>query len=101
MISPVSSTPLLQVRDLCKHFPIKGKGLASRQIGVVKAVDQVNFDLQRGETLGLVGESGSGKTTCARTILRALAPTSGQALFNDGETEVDRGHIQRQRNLER
>lgn len=89
MTSPSPPTPLLQVRDLCKHFPIKGKGLAGRKIGVVKAVDRVSFDLFRGETLGLVGESGSGKTTCARTILRALTPTSGQALWNDGQTEVD------------
>lgn len=81
--------PLLQVRDLCKHFPIKGKGIMRKQSGVVKAVDQVSFDLFRGETLGLVGESGSGKTTCARTILRALAPTSGQALFRDGDTVID------------
>ncbi len=79
--------PLLEVRDLCKHFPIMSKGFARRKIGAVKAVDGVSFDLRRGETLGLVGESGSGKTTCARAILRALAPTSGQALFHfDGKT---------------
>jgi peptide/nickel transport system ATP-binding protein len=82
-----SDTPLLQVRNLCKHFPIMSKGFSRRQVGVVKAVDNVSFDLRRGETLGLVGESGSGKTTCARTILRALAPTSGEALFHlDGKT---------------
>src|SRR5215216_5181649 len=82
-----TDAPLLQVRNLCKHFPIMSKGFARKQVGAVKAVDQVSFDLRRGETLGLVGESGSGKTTCARTILRALAPTSGQALFHfDGKT---------------
>jgi oligopeptide/dipeptide ABC transporter ATP-binding protein len=82
-----TETPLLQVRNLCKHFPIMSKGFSRKQIGAVKAVDDVSFDLKRGETLGLVGESGSGKTTCARTILRALAPTSGQALFHaDGDT---------------
>src|SRR6478672_8974488 len=84
-----TETPLLQVRNLCKHFPILSKGLVRKRTGVVKAVDDVSFDLRRGETLGLVGESGSGKTTCARTILRALTPTSGQALFNDGATAVD------------
>ena len=88
-----TETPLLQVRNLCKHFPIMSKGFARKPIGAVKAVDDVNFDLMRGETLGIVGESGSGKTTCARTILRALAPTSGQALFNvDGQT-VDLAQI--------
>jgi len=65
------------------------KGFARKQIGAVKAVDQVSFDLHRGETLGLVGESGSGKTTCARTILRALAPTSGQALFHSDGATID------------
>ena len=85
--TPTAETPLLQVRNLCKHFPIMSKGFARKPIGAVKAVDDVNFDLMRGETLGIVGESGSGKTTCARTILRALAPTSGQAIFNvDGQT---------------
>ncbi|MDQ3815047.1 MAG: ATP-binding cassette domain-containing protein, partial [Armatimonadota bacterium] len=84
-----TEAPLLQVRNLCKHFPIMSKGFSRKQIGAVKAVDQVSFDLQRGETLGLVGESGSGKTTCARTILRALTPTSGQALFHDNGDTID------------
>ncbi|MES2458957.1 MAG: oligopeptide/dipeptide ABC transporter ATP-binding protein [Armatimonadota bacterium] len=80
---------MLQVRNLCKHFPIMSKGFARKQIGAIKAVDQVSFDLRRGETLGLVGESGSGKTTCARTILRALSPTSGQVLFRPGTETID------------
>ncbi len=84
-----TDAPLLQVRNLCKHFPIMSKGFARKRIGSVKAVDEVSFDLRRGETLGLVGESGSGKTTCARTILRALAPTSGQALFHDDGQTID------------
>jgi len=79
--------PLLQVRGLCKHFPIFSKGFFRKQIGFVKAVDEVSFDLQAGETLGIVGESGSGKTTCARAILRALKPTRGEAFFHiDGQT---------------
>ncbi len=65
---------LLQVRGLCKHFPAK-------QRKVLKAVDQVSFDIYRGETLGLVGESGCGKTTCGRTVLRLHTPTGGQVLY--------------------
>lgn len=66
--------PLLQVIDLKKHFPV-GKNI------LVKAVDGVTFHLHEGECLGLVGESGSGKTTVGRSILRAIKPTSGHALF--------------------
>jgi peptide/nickel transport system ATP-binding protein len=75
-------TPLLQVRNLCKHFPVYSQGFVRKEISKIKAVDQVSFDLMPGETLGLVGESGSGKTTCARTILRALQPTSGEVILN-------------------
>jgi oligopeptide/dipeptide ABC transporter ATP-binding protein len=85
----MTPAPLLRVRNLCKHFPVLSRGLVRKQVGVVKAVDDVSFDLARGETLGLVGESGSGKTTCARTILRALAPTSGEALFETPDGTVD------------
>jgi ABC-type glutathione transport system ATPase component len=58
-----SAEPLLRVRRLCKHFPVYGKGFIKKQVGVVKAADDVSFDLMEGETLGLVGESGCGKTT--------------------------------------
>ena len=78
---PDGAPPLLKVKRLHKHFPVHSKGFISRQVDVVKAVDDVSFTIQPGETLGLVGESGSGKTTCARTILRALSPTSGEILF--------------------
>jgi peptide/nickel transport system ATP-binding protein len=81
--------PILEVRGLCKYFPQFSTGLMRRQTGTIKAVDRVSFDLRRGETLGLVGESGSGKTTCARTILRALRPTGGKALFHTDGATVD------------
>jgi oligopeptide/dipeptide ABC transporter ATP-binding protein len=74
---------LMAVRDLVKHFPIR-KGLLQRQVGAVRAVDGVSFDVMRGETLGLVGESGCGKSTTARLLLRLMAPTSGSIKF-DGE----------------
>ncbi len=77
--SPASSAPdgtLLEVRDLRTYFPIK-RGVFSRTVGYVKAVDNVTFDVQPGKTLGLVGESGCGKTTVGRTILRLIPSTSG------------------------
>ena len=73
---------VLQVKDLKKHFPIKG-GMLSKNVGAVKAVDGVTFNLKRGTTMGLVGESGCGKTTTGRVILRlAGEKTDGHVLFN-------------------
>ncbi len=80
---------LLRVRNLCKYFPVYSRGFLKKQIGTIRAVDQVSFDLKRGETLGLVGESGSGKTTCVRTILRALQPTAGEVLFRANGKSID------------
>lgn len=76
-----TGTPLLSVRGLVKHFPIKQGILFKRTIGQVQAVDGVSFDVHEGETLGLVGESGSGKSTVARTLLRLHEPTAGEAIF--------------------
>ena len=76
-----SSEPLVQVQDLVKHFPITQGIVFQRQIGAVKAVDGVSFDVMRGETLGIVGETGCGKTTTARLLVRLLDPTSGKILF--------------------
>lgn len=75
------SNDLLAVQDLVKHFPVR-KGVFSRVIGHVRAVDGVSFSIPHGKTLSLVGESGSGKTTAARSLLRLIEPTSGSVLFD-------------------
>ncbi|HEX9854642.1 MAG TPA: oligopeptide/dipeptide ABC transporter ATP-binding protein [Acidimicrobiia bacterium] len=72
---------LVSVKDLKKHFPIM-KGVFRRQVGAVKAVDGVSFDIHRGETLGLVGESGSGKSTTGRVILQLDHATEGSVTFD-------------------
>ena len=82
-----AAKPLLQVRGLRKFFPIT-EGFLRRTVGQVRAVDDVNFDVHEGETLGLVGESGCGKTTTSRCILRAVEPTSGQILFRRKNEEI-------------
>jgi len=91
--SPAGAVPLLRVRGLCKYFPIYSRGFVKRRIGLVRAADDVSFDLARGETLGLVGESGSGKTTTGRAILRALRPTRGAALFQVDGRQVDLARV--------
>jgi len=82
-----SDQTLLEVKNLKKYFPIK-QGFFKKVVGHVRAVDDVNFYINKGETLGLVGESGCGKTTTARSILRALNPTSGQALYRTKENQI-------------
>jgi peptide/nickel transport system ATP-binding protein/oligopeptide transport system ATP-binding protein len=74
----VNGDPLIEVRDLVKHFPLRSGIIFQRQVGAVQAVDGVSFDVVEGETLGLVGESGCGKSTTARLLTRLLEPTSGQ-----------------------
>jgi oligopeptide transport system ATP-binding protein len=76
----MAETPLLEVKNLKKYFPIRG-GLFSREVARVHAVDDVSFTIQKGETLGLVGESGCGKSTTGRCILRLIEPTSGEVTF--------------------
>jgi oligopeptide transport system ATP-binding protein len=73
---------ILDVENLVKHFPILRGIVLKRQVGTIKAVDGVSFQLRRGETLGLVGESGCGKSTVARTLLRLEKPTGGTATYS-------------------
>jgi oligopeptide transport system ATP-binding protein len=72
---------ILEVHDLMMHFPIY-RGVIRRQVGAVRAVDGVSFNVKKGETLGLVGESGCGKSTTGRTILQLYKPTSGTVVFD-------------------
>ncbi|MBL37161.1 MAG: dipeptide/oligopeptide/nickel ABC transporter ATP-binding protein [Xanthomonadales bacterium] len=89
--------PLLEVRELARHFPVRA-GLLGRSRQVLRAVDGVSFELQRGRTFGLVGESGCGKSTLGRAILRLHEPTSGRVLLDGVDiTALDRAGLKRQR----
>ena len=102
MPEPARSEVLLEVRNLRKFFPIE-KGLLRRQIGEVRAVDDVSFDIREGETFGLVGESGCGKTTLGRCIVRGIDPDDGLILLRlpDGRVQdlarLDRRELRRLR----
>lgn len=92
-----ASPGLVQVQDLVVHFPVR-KGVFSKTVGHVRAVDGVSFSIPRGQTLSLVGESGSGKTTAARAILRLIEPTSGRVQFDGMEvTQLHPGELRRLR----
>jgi oligopeptide transport system ATP-binding protein len=82
---------ILSVRGLKKHFPITSGILIQRQVGAVRAVDGVDFDVFKGETLGLVGESGCGKSTTGRTILQLYRPTAGSVVFQGQELTTMKG----------
>lgn len=81
MTSPNSQEVLMRVDRLVKHFPIMRGIIVQKQVGAVHAVDDISFDIFRGETLGLVGESGCGKSTTGRTLLQLYRPTSGNVYF--------------------
>jgi oligopeptide transport system ATP-binding protein len=84
-------TPIVSVRGLVKHFPIMSGIIIKRQVAAVKAVDDVTFDIWKGETLGLVGESGSGKSTTGRTILQLYRPTAGSVMVEGKELTSMKG----------
>lgn len=80
--APGTGEVLLSVENLVKHFPITRGVVFQKQVGAVKAVDGVSFELRKGETLGIVGESGCGKSTLAKLLMRLETPTSGRAILN-------------------
>ena len=91
----MNNNTLLHVDDLKMHFPIY-RGVFQRQVGAVRAVDGVSFDVKRGETLGLVGESGCGKSTTGRTILQLYKPTAGSVTFEGTDLVKLKGEQMRQ-----
>jgi oligopeptide/dipeptide ABC transporter ATP-binding protein len=93
------SEPLLEVDHLVKHFPLTRGVVFQREVGTVRAVDDVSFSIRPGETLGLVGETGCGKTTVARLIVRLLDPTAGSIRFGGGE--ISEAHGARLKELRR
>jgi oligopeptide/dipeptide ABC transporter ATP-binding protein len=90
-MTSLNGTPLVEVRNLVKHFPITRGVIFQRQIGAVKAVDDVSFDIFSGETLGIVGETGCGKSTTARLLVRLLDPTSGEIRINGEDIARHKG----------
>jgi oligopeptide transport system ATP-binding protein len=90
------ASPLLQVRDLKKYFPVRRGFLIKRTVGHIRAVDGISFNVRRGETVGLVGESGCGKSTTGRVIMRVMPPTAGEIRFQGSDLHQLKGADLRQ-----
>ena len=96
--SVTSDDYILRVDGLKMHFPITQGIIFQKQVGAIKAVDGLNFNIKRGETLGLVGESGCGKSTTGRSILQLYRPTAGHVFFEDMDLTALKGEdLRRQR----
>jgi oligopeptide transport system ATP-binding protein len=95
---PVLQGPVLEVRGLVKHFPVSRGVVRRKLVGLVRAVEDVSFEIARGETLALVGESGCGKSTTGRLVLRLMDPTAGSVRFKGEEiATLDKGALRRLR----
>src|SRR5215213_10965252 len=89
---------LVEVENLKVWFPIKSGIVLDRHIGDIKAVDDISFEVRRGETLGLVGESGCGKSTTGRAVIRLREPTAGTVMFDGTDlAKVDKNKLRRLR----
>ena len=98
MIGVSGETPVLEVNGLVKHFGVTRGLIKNKVIGLVRAVEDVSFEIARGETLALVGESGCGKSTTGRLILRLMDPTSGSVRFKGKEiANLDKDELRRMR----
>jgi oligopeptide/dipeptide ABC transporter ATP-binding protein len=91
-----TAPPIVEVKNLVKHYPLRGGGVLQRRVGDVHAVCDISFSLRPGETLGLVGESGCGKSTTGKAVLQLTPPTSGEVIF-EGENLVGKTRKQLRR----
>lgn len=95
-----TDAPVLEVKNLKKYFPLQGKGFLRRTVGYIKAVDDVSFEVQKGETVGVIGESGCGKTTLGRCVSFLYEKTDGEIIVRSGQQEFHLDELGRDNNSE-